>query len=65
MTTTVKALLALLGCTPIALSATAQEIEVVDPNTSGIPGEFVRHVQWAPDGKLWVGARSPFWGEGG
>ncbi len=38
---------------------------VVKPSNSGIPGEEMRFARWAPDGKLWTGARWPFWGEGG
>lgn len=43
----------------------AQAIDVVNPNVSGIPGEEVRLARWAPDGRLWVAARWPFWGDGG
>lgn len=35
------------------------------PSNSGIPGEEVRFLTFAPDGKLWVAARWPFWQEGG
>ncbi|MEZ5965503.1 MAG: hypothetical protein R3F56_16840 [Planctomycetota bacterium] len=35
------------------------------PASTGIPGEEVRLVRVAPDGLLWVGARWPFWSEGG
>jgi len=38
---------------------------VVKPSNTGIPGEEVRVVRFAPDQKLWVGARWPFWKEGG
>jgi hypothetical protein len=38
---------------------------IVKPSNTGIPGEEVRFVRFAPDGKLWVGARWPFWEEGG
>jgi hypothetical protein len=43
----------------------AQAIDVVNPNVTGIPGEEVRLARWAPDGRLWVAARWPFWGQGG
>lgn len=39
--------------------------EVVNPATTGIPGEDVRVMDFAPDGRMWVGARWPFWGDGG
>lgn len=35
------------------------------PSNSGIPGEEIRTVDVAPDGRVWVGARWPFWAEGG
>ena len=41
------------------------EWRVVKPSNTGIPGEEVRFVRFAPDGRIWVGARWPFWGEGG
>lgn len=58
------AALALPALTLPALAA-AQEMTVMDPGRSGIPGEEVRHVAHAPDGDVWVGARWPFWGSGG
>jgi hypothetical protein len=41
------------------------EWKLVRPSNTGIPGEEVRNLAWAPDGKLWVAARWPFWGEAG
>jgi len=35
------------------------------PSNSGIPGEEIRCLRFEPDGPLWVGARWPFWEEGG
>lgn len=43
----------------------AQDWDLVKPSNTGMPGEEVRLARWAPDGDLWVGARHPFWGEGG
>lgn len=39
--------------------------ELVRPSNTGIPGEEVRVVRFGPDGRIWVGARWPFWREGG
>ncbi|QDU65850.1 ligand-binding sensor domain-containing protein [Engelhardtia mirabilis] len=58
-------LTALLSLTALVSTARAQEMTVIDPSRSGIPGEEVRFVRHAPDGDVWVGARWPFWGEGG
>jgi ligand-binding sensor domain-containing protein len=41
------------------------EWRVVKPSNTGIPGEEVRFVRFAPDGRPWVAARWPFWQEGG
>lgn len=38
---------------------------VVSPATSGIPGEEIRFLRFGPDQKLYVGARWPFWQDGG
>ena len=43
----------------------AHDWKIVKPSNTGIPGEEVSIVRWAPDGRLWVGARWPFWHEGG
>ena len=45
--------------------ALAQDWWIAKPSNTGIPGEEIRFVEFAPDGKLWVGARWPFWQEGG
>ncbi len=45
--------------------ASAQAWKLVKPSTTGIPGEEVRIVRIADDGHVWVGARWPFWTEGG
>jgi hypothetical protein len=37
----------------------------VRPSNTGIPGIQMHYGTWAPDGKLWVAGRWPFWGEGG
>jgi len=50
-----------------ALSAalSAQVLDVLDSERSGIPGEEMRFARWAPDGTLWAAARQPFFGDGG
>jgi len=56
----------LLAALPLLAPATAaQTMKLVNPATSGIPGDDVRLVSFAPDGMLWVGARWIFWGYGG
>ena len=45
--------------------ASAQTMKLLRPANSGLPGEEVRTVSVAPDGLVWVGARWPFWAEGG
>src|SRR4030095_15630033 len=55
-----------LAAPPLLAPATAaQTMKLVNPATSGIPGDDVRLVSFAPDGMLWVGARWIFWGYGG
>lgn len=39
--------------------------KLIRPSNTGIPGEEVRELAWAPDGQLWVAARWPFWAEAG
>src|SRR5438045_1360543 len=48
-----------------ALAISAPPWKLVRPDNTGIPGEEVDVVRFAPDGKMWVGARWPFWGQGG
>lgn len=38
---------------------------LVRPSNTGIPGEEIRFVRFDANGTLWVGARWPFWQEGG
>jgi hypothetical protein len=54
-----------VACGMTASTGVGQVMELVRPSNTGIPGEEVRTVQLHPDGRLWVGARWPFWGEGG
>lgn len=55
-----------LSVASIALASLANpEWEIRTPATTGIPGEEIRDAAFAPDGKLWVAARHPFWGKGG
>lgn len=39
--------------------------DMVRPSNTGIPGEEIRFVRFEKNGLLWVGARWPFWYEGG
>lgn len=55
----------ILSVLAAAAHADGPTIHVVSPATTGIPGEEVRVVRHAPDGKLWVAARDPFWRDGG
>ncbi len=50
---------------PCASAADGFTWRVISPATTGIPGEEVRFVRFGPDQKLYVGARWPFWGDGG
>jgi ligand-binding sensor domain-containing protein len=50
----------------LPMHATAQpQWKVVKPSNTGVMGDEVRVARFAPDGRLWVGARWTFWGEGG
>jgi len=49
----------------LCAAAGGQDVTLLRPSNTGIPGEEVRVVRFAPDGRLWVGARWPFWQEGG
>ena len=57
--------MSMLGVACLGSMAIAQEVVWIRPSNTGIPGEEVRRVRYHPDGRLWVGARWPFWGEGG
>jgi len=48
-------------------SAYPQDVtwDLVRPSNTGIPGEEIRFARFANDGAVWVGARWPFWSEGG
>jgi len=56
-------LVGILFCGPAAALDPAWKI--LKPSSSGVPGELIHFVRFAPDGKIWVAARWPFWGEGG
>ena len=61
-----RAILPILAlCCATAAPLTAQTWKLVKPSTTGIPGESVRMVRFAPNGLVWAGARWPFWTEGG
>ncbi len=45
--------------------AQSGEWRLMRPSNTGVPGELIHVVRFAPDGKVWVGARWPFWQEGG
>ncbi|MGE3181932.1 MAG: hypothetical protein AB7N71_09895 [Phycisphaerae bacterium] len=53
------------GAHLLVAPAAAEAWRLIKPTNSGIPGEAVRSARFAPDGKLWVSARWPFYGEGG
>ncbi len=54
-----------LGCACWVSASHAQDWSLMRPSNTGIPGEEVRTIDFAPDGTIWVSARWPFWGEGG
>jgi ligand-binding sensor domain-containing protein len=63
-------LLVLLALASIVLTvassnAQAPQWSLLRPSNSGIGGEEIRGLRFAPDGKLWVASRWVFWGEGG
>lgn len=60
-------LLALASTLFTVAPSTAQlpEWSLLRPSNSGIGGEEIRGLRFAPDGKLWVASRWPFWQEGG
>src|SRR5689334_7053752 len=51
----------------LAAGAAAQQTQwrQYRPSNSGIPGLQLHFSRFAPDGRLWVMGRWPFWGEGG
>jgi ligand-binding sensor domain-containing protein len=55
----------LLGAAFATAAAQGEEWQLVRPSNTGIPGEEVRLLRFAASGDLWVGARWPFWQEGG
>jgi sugar lactone lactonase YvrE len=59
------AVLTLTALITTVAPAAAYDWKLLRPSNSGIPGEEIRFLQFTPDGKLWVGARWPFWEEGG
>jgi ligand-binding sensor domain-containing protein len=48
-----------------AASASAQQMNIMKPSSTGIPGEECRVMAFDPAGNLWVAGRMPFWGESG
>ena len=50
---------------PIAAAVDQPAMKLYRPSNTGIPGEEIRFLKFAPDGKPWIGARWPFWQEGG
>jgi ligand-binding sensor domain-containing protein len=56
--------LAMTASTALAQNGTAQWVQV-RPGNTGIPGIQLHYGTLAPDGKVWVAGRWPFWGEGG
>ena len=57
--------IAALACWGAAFSQEAPAWRILKPSNTGVPGELVDLVRFAPDGRLWVGAHWIFWGEGG
>jgi len=55
----------LLTFKPTKAQPSDYEWRLIRPSNTGIPGEEVRNLAWAPDGQLWVAARWPFWAEAG
>lgn len=51
--------------TVAAVSAQSPQWSLVKPSNTGIPGEAIELVRWAPGGDLWVAARWPNYQEGG
>jgi len=65
-----KALLALMAILVLVSPLPAQQLRDPGwsqsrPSNTGIPGEEVRFLKYDASGDLWVGARWPFWSEGG
>ena len=58
-------LFAVTICSLLSVSASAQQFNIVTPSTTGVPGEEARLMGFDPAGNLWVGGRSPFWGQSG
>jgi ligand-binding sensor domain-containing protein len=56
---------ALAALASLGRAVLAQEWKQVRPSNTGIPGEQLHYGALAPDGKVWVAGRWPFWGEGG
>jgi flagellar hook capping protein FlgD len=57
--------LALTLLTVAPSSAQTPEWSLLRPSNTGIGGEEIRGLHFAPDGKLWVASRWIFWDEGG
>lgn len=58
-------LLLLIATTTQIFGQSNYDWKLYRPSNTGIPGEEVRKLAWALDGKLWVAARWPFWEEAG
>ena len=67
--TAARSLLILLALVSAVLTITpanaTPEWSLLRPSNSGLGGEEVRGLRFAPDGKLWVASRWIFWEEGG
>lgn len=55
----------LTGFVVLTVGSQTVSWELIRPSNTGIPGEEIRSVAIAPDGRVWVAARWPFWREGG
>jgi len=63
----IKRVIATVVAAVPSMAAVAQSggWRIIDPANTGIPGEEVRFLRFDPHGMLQVGARWPFWGDGG
>ncbi len=59
------AAMALTAAPAVAQPGNTPEWRQVRPGNTGVPGIQLHYATLAPDGKVWVAGRWPFWGEGG
>ncbi len=61
----ILSILVLLTSCSLTVLAQTPQFNIVKPSTTGVPGTEVRVMGFDPAGNLWIGGRSPFWGESG